>query len=189
MRKQRVVRHEVVQPRNKSIRYIPLTQGQNAIVDASDYEWLMQRHWHARWDSKGKRFYATTNKVNRQGVYRKLQMHMAVLQHHGVKGIKMPDHANRNGLDNRFSNLRKCTPHQNQANTKIRSDNTTGYRGVKHRNYNRKRWSAAIQVRNKAIFLGHFYTAEEAAKAYDIGALRYLGEFATLNFPRQRARP
>lgn len=167
-------------------RKMPLTQGQYTLVDADRYDDLMRRKWYARWDSRGKRFYAMTAYKDRNGVFRKKHLHRIILS---IQGEALTDHINRDSLDNRRSNLRKCTPHQNQANTKIRSDNTTGYRGVKYRDYDRKRWSAVIQVKNKEIFLGNFLTAEEAARAYDEGAFKYLGEFATLNFPRQRARP
>lgn len=33
-------RHEVIQPIDTEYRLIPLTQGQVAVVDAADYEWL-----------------------------------------------------------------------------------------------------------------------------------------------------
>jgi hypothetical protein len=115
-------------------------------------------------------------------------MHRLVLCFYGIRRFKMPDHINKDGLDNRISNLRKCTPAQNQANTKLRTDNTSGYRGIRRRKDNGK-WEAVIQVNNKAIFLGSHYSAKKAAKAYDKAAIRYRGEFATLNFPRQRARP
>ena len=35
------------EPPNDKIRYIPLTRGLHAIVDADDYEWLSQYKWYA----------------------------------------------------------------------------------------------------------------------------------------------
>jgi len=169
-------------------RKIPLTQRQYAIVNSHLYGRLMQWRWYARWDKNGKRFYAVTNERNKDGVFRKLHMHRLVLEFYDIHTFKMPDHINHNGLDNRISNLRKCTSAQNQANTKIRSDNTSGYRGVKKRKDSGK-WTAVIQVNKKAISLGVFTSARKAAIAYDKAATMHCGEFATLNFPRQRVLP
>lgn len=41
-------------PPNDAIRYIPLTHGLYAIVDAEDYEWLSQHKCHARKDGKSR---------------------------------------------------------------------------------------------------------------------------------------
>ena len=40
------------------MRAIPLTQGQWALVDDADYEWLMQYEWCAQWDKDTRSFYA-----------------------------------------------------------------------------------------------------------------------------------
>ena len=56
MPKLRVKRHAVTQPLDQSYRLIPLTQGQNAIVDVEDFEWLDQWNWCAQWT--GRHFYA-----------------------------------------------------------------------------------------------------------------------------------
>lgn len=40
------------------------------------------------------------------------------------------DHINRDKLDNRVENLRPCNRPQNVVNSRMRSDNTTGYKGV-----------------------------------------------------------
>ena len=40
-----VERHAVQQPADESVKLIPLTKGLNAIVDAHNYDWLMQWNW------------------------------------------------------------------------------------------------------------------------------------------------
>lgn len=50
----------------------------------------------------------------------------------GIRGNRnrVPDHKNRNKLDNRKKNLRVANKSLNALNSKIRCDNTSGYRGV-----------------------------------------------------------
>jgi hypothetical protein len=96
------------------------------------------------------------------------------------------DHINGNKLDNRRENLRVATKSQNLGNQKIRSTNTSGFKGVNWKQWRKIRssgaWTARISVGSKRIHLGYFSTAEEAARAYDSAAQQYFGEFAKLNF-------
>src|SRR6185437_4383803 len=41
----------------EGIRRIELTQGQFAIIDAADYEWVNQWTWYAFWNPVGRTFY------------------------------------------------------------------------------------------------------------------------------------
>lgn len=105
------------------------------------------------------------------------------------------DHKNQNPLDNQRSNLRLCTPSQNNQNAAVRKDNTSGYKGVAYRKdvankvykYNTKNkvskfWQAYINVSGKRKHLGYYDTAEQAAYAYDAAARELHGEFAYVNF-------
>lgn len=90
------------------------------------------------------------------------------------------DHINGDGLDNRKCNLRVCNRAQNGGNSKLRSNNKSGYRGVSR--YKNTLWQVHISAGGAAKrYLGVFKDIKEAAKAYNIAALEYFGEFARLN--------
>lgn len=171
--KYRMKRHAVVQPLDESYRLIPLTQGQNAIVDTEDFDRLSKFNWHARWYAKAK---AGTFYAARWGNGKTIFMHQEILGH------KHTDHRKQNTLDNRKKNLRECTIQQNNCNQRIRKDNVSGFKGV-FKAKRKKRWECGIRVNGKRKHLGYFDTKEDAAKAYDRAALEYFGEFAHLNYP------
>lgn len=160
-----------------SARLIPLTQGLFALVDSDDHPRLMRYRWQAVRSGKG--WYAS------RGVYDRsakrsypLSMHRALLD--SPSGVEV-DHKNRDGLDNRRSNLRLATRSQNTANSPHRANGMSGYRGVTfQRPY--RRWAASIESQGCRIHLGNYATAEEAALAYDKGAREVFGEFAYQNF-------
>lgn len=94
------------------------------------------------------------------------------------------DHVNRNRSDNRIVNLRAASQSQNSANSKGRKG-TSKYKGVCFATNNNK-WKAQIQVMYKSIHLGFFDSEESAAMSYDDAAIEYFGEFARVNFQRDR---
>lgn len=71
--------------------------------------------------------------------------------------------------------FRICTKSQNGCNVKIRSDNTSGHKGVGWHE-GRQQWRARISFENKVTHLGWFTTKEEAAKARK-AAIKLHGEF------------
>ena len=93
-------------------------------------------------------------------------------------GKKRIDHKNRNGLDNRRSNLRECTQQQNIFNAGISSKNTSGFKGVSGVG---KKWNARIKKSGINYGLGNFDKKEDAALAYNVKAKELFGEFAYLN--------
>lgn len=174
MPKCRVKRHAVIQPLDKPFRFIPLTQWQNAIVDAEDFEWLSQWNWYANWSSQGKTFYAWRKKQKNTVV----QMHREILQ---CAKKEEADHRNHNTLDNRRENLRKCNRHENMRNTRIRSDNKTGFKGVSWDNWSNK-WVVRINIDGHCRNFGRFSSVKEAALAYDVVAKKHYRQFANPNF-------
>jgi hypothetical protein len=74
------------------------------------------------------------------------------------------DHRNCDGSDNAPGNLRGATREQNTLNSRARSTNRSGLKGVLSRDDGM--FSAQIGHERKAIYLGLFRTAEEAHTAY-----------------------
>jgi HNH endonuclease/AP2 domain len=176
-KKRRVKRHAVTQPSDLSYRLIPLTQNQNATVDAEDFDRLSTWDWHARYEPRGEKFYA-----QRKGPapeYKIILMHREIL---GCDDTHEPDHRNGNSLDNRKSNLRTSTHAQNIRNKRLGRDNTSGFIGAWK---SKGRWASGITHDRQRFYLGYFDSALEAAMAYDAAAKKLHGEFARLNFPNQ----
>lgn len=87
------------------------------------------------------------------------------------------DHINGNGLDNRRENLRLANRAQQNRNTRMKRNNTSGFKGVSYHKPN-NRWCAYITVNSKTVYLGSFLTPEEAHEAYCKKATEVYGEFA-----------
>ena len=85
------------------------------------------------------------------------------------------DHINRNKLDNRARNLRLCTSQLNNINSSMRSNNTSGVRGVSWDN-TRKKWVAQLGF-NKNMLLGIFNNKDDAVKVRKEAELKYFGEY------------
>lgn len=107
--------------------------------------------------------------------------------HRAIVGISDPkvevDHINGDPLDNRKCNLRVLDRHRNQQNRKTRNrNNRSGFTGVSFSKSHRK-WVAVLTVDYCPIFLGHFDSPVDAARAYDRTAREWHGPDAATNFP------
>ena len=149
------------------MREIPITKGMVAIVDDEDYEYLSKWKWYY---SCG---YAK-RKIWKNGIARSMSMHRDILKPTRELHI---DHINHNGLDNRKNNLRLCTQSQNMGNSIMRSDNTSGKRGVIW-NKGRHKWMAQINCGGKHFYLGLFVNMEDACNVYDKKAEELFGEYS-----------
>ncbi len=87
------------------------------------------------------------------------------------------DHIGGDPTDNRWCNLRAATRAQNNLNTKRRSDNASGYKGV-FWSTQKQRWVARIHIDGKPKHLGSFKVAEDAYAAYCEAAKASYGQFA-----------
>lgn len=72
------------------------------------------------------------------------------------------DHADRNTANNRWVNLRAADRSDQEANKGLRSDNTSGFKGVSWSSRAGK-WAAQLKFRGVCYRLGHHVTAEAAA--------------------------
>lgn len=86
------------------------------------------------------------------------------------------DHINGNRFDNRKINLRICLQKENMRNRKANAGRK--FKGIKRANSG---WQARIGIDGKDIHLGTFPTEIEAAKAYNVAAVKYHKEYARLN--------
>jgi len=152
------------------IKRIPLGEGQYALVDAADYEWLSRYTW---------RFY--NGYAARQQGRKTIYMHREIMQ--PPKGM-IVDHVNHHKLDNSRTNLRVCTRRENILNQTSKRTSRSRFKGVEYRKGSDKCF-ARIRVNGQRLWLGTFDDEIEAARAYDRAAVEHFGEFAHLNFPEE----
>jgi hypothetical protein len=159
-------------------KFIPLTRGQYAIVDADDYDWLNQWRWNAAIADTGN-YYAVRRLRTNDGTILSLRMHNLILD---TPKDLVGDHWNGDTLDNRRCNLRAVTRSVNCLNIagsidrsgapeRITDDPPEGLKrplsvrntsGFEHVFSWRNQWIAMFEVNGNRYHLGLYKTAEEA---------------------------
>lgn len=164
--------------------------------------WRWRPLWHfkdasyqARWNNKYAGAVAGSStedghiklNFNFKGERRTVLAHRVVWAlSHGEWPPSLIDHENRIGSDNRPDNLRLASATQNSCNQSLRSDNTSGYRGVSWAASCGKWWaSARVDGRKKS--LGYFDDPKDAWEAYKRAVLENHGEFANPCFAASMA--
>lgn len=161
-----------------STRTIELSQGYVATVDAEDYDRLMEGpKWFVH--VMPGRTYAIRHTRRADGSDATEYMHRVL-----VPGAERVDHIDHDGLNNTRTNLRAASHAENAWNQRLRSNNTSGFKGV-HWHKRTGKWMARIRTgEGRRIYIGRYLTAYGAAVAYDAAARELHGEYACFNFPR-----
>lgn len=156
------------------MKTIIINTGKQTLLDDDTYNYANQWKWYEV-SGYARREYRIFNKTYR------VALHHVVLGIVGeATGTLEVDHVNGNRLDNRKENLRIVHKAENQRNAGLRSDNTSGYKGVTL-DKQTGHWKAQCYRRNKRIHIGSFNTAKEAALAYNKVASKEFGVYARLN--------
>jgi hypothetical protein len=132
--------------------------------DLEDYDLIKDKYWYVQKDGYVR--YLQNGK--------KIYLHRLIMQCPSHLCI---DHINHNPCDNRKNNLRLATKQQNNKNTSLKSNNTSGVIGVYWSKKDRK-WQSSITVDYKVIRLGTFINKDDAIKARLQAEANYYGEFA-----------
>lgn len=155
-----------------------LSKGYVALVDDEDFERASQFKWSAAIRKGCTTLYASAYLGGGRANRRTELLHRFILS--AAKGVQV-DHIDGNGLNCTRQNLRLATISQNRRNRGKTVSNKSGFKGV-YWHKDKQKFAAQIKLDAKLIHLGKFNSAEEAARAYDVAAKKYHGDFAKTNF-------
>lgn len=155
--------------------FLSLTKGYMTIFDISDIELAKSGHWLAMQTKRS--VYAARFRTVGKGKRGLVSFHREAIS--ASIGFDA-DHIDGNGLNNKRSNLRVATRHQNMCNGRSAKGSSSQFKGVSWSTRQRK-WVAKIMANGETVNLGTFDDEIEAARSYDVAAERLHGSFARLN--------
>ena len=145
-----------------------------ALIDSEDYHKIK----HLKWVIDGRGY--VTSKIGPRKRLMSYKLHRVVMNCDSNFHV---DHILHDKLDNRKSRLRICTHKENLRNQVLQNrvgGKSSRFKGVSW-DKSRNKWTAKIRVDQKTINLGRTISEVEAAKKYDLAAIKYFGEYALLN--------
>ena len=138
----------------------------DVFIDKEDVPLAMQYKWCL---TKG---HVSTSDDKNKTIY----LHRLVMRLENFNG-EVIDHIDGNPLNNRKSNLRICTQHQNVLNHRVARNNTSGVTGVTW-DRNRNKWASQIVYNGKNHHLGRYENIEDAINARIKAELKLFKEFS-----------
>ena len=105
------------------------------------------------------------------------RVHRLIFMMHYGYMPKEIDHIDGNTLNNRIENLRECSSSENKYNTKLRSDNKSGIKGVCW-NKRANSWQAYLNSNGKRTYIGYFKDIQKAKNAVKSYRIEQHNEFA-----------
>lgn len=87
------------------------------------------------------------------------------------------DHKDTNPSNNRIDNLRLATYSNNSHNANLRTDNTSGFKGISWCKAHEK-WHVGVELFSKCYNLGYYKLLEDAVAAAEAGRVKLHQEFA-----------
>lgn len=168
---------KILFPIGPSIVYVQLTQGKFACIDIWDAERVGKYNWCASWHENTSDFRAKRRVPTYESESGKVflqPLHVFILGN--KEGFTVDHKEPGNALDCRRANLRHADHSEQQFNQGIKSNNTSGYKGVCWNKAYRK-YQVEIRVRGERIHLGYTDTAYEGHLLYCEGAKKHHGEF------------
>lgn len=139
--------------------------------DDSDWKKIMNYTWYAQ--SERGTYYAKTSDHSGDK-HRTIRMHRLLA---GARRGQVVDHADRNGLNNRRSNLRIASLSQNLQNRRGAQKNSkTGIRGVSWWKAGGM-WMARVVHQRRLVYCDYFDDIRKARSSVIKARRKYLGEY------------
>lgn len=149
----------------------------HAKVDDDFFVYLNQFRWTRVNDLAGFGYPVRTRGKGERGT---IYLHKEVAELAGMPKTRFVDHEDHDVMNAQKYNLRPTDQSGNSANSRLRKDSASGFKGVSWSKFH-QRFFAYIDADKVRVNIGYFDDPIEAAKAYDEKAISLLGEFAKTN--------